>query len=249
MLTARKIAQIGTFPRRWCGTGPAGAIGGAAVPYLGRRRRRIGFSSRYTTNGRRGDPPTVVVGWLGRVALRWRSARLLAGKRHGVPFRRGRHLCVSRARGECNTCRALFSFHRWLTHHTTSTPVFFSSTNKQHRRTPCLRQHCRCQRCRQDHPGHWCRCRRSGEFHRRWFLAGRMPVRWDGVIRRANGTHTAQPHTVGEFCGCRCCVGCGSQHSVRWPSLPKPRAGVGSTFQVVEERSAAECVTAAVLPR
>lgn len=246
MLTARKIAQIGTFPRRWCGTGPAGAIAGAAVPYLGRRRRRIGFSSRYTTNGRRGDPPTVVVGWLGRVALRWRSARLLAGKRNGAPFRRGRHVCYACSRRmQHMSCSFFISSLAHPPYHFYSR--FFSSTNKQHRRTPCLRQHCRCQRCRQDHPGHWCRCRRSGEFHRRG--RGWSKLFWVGMIRRTNGTHTAQPHTVGEFCGCRCCVGCGSQHSVRWPSLSKPHTGVGSTFQVVGERSAAECVTAAVFPR
>ena len=158
MLTARKIAQIGTFPRWWCGIGPAGAIGGAAVPYLGRRRRRIGFSSRtLPTDG--GDPPTVVVCWLARSVVGWEE--------ESVPRPIGIYGYLLGALGESNTSRALFSFRAFFpiagSHHPVLLPFFHPPINN--RRTPCLWQHCRCQRCRQDHPGHWCRCRRSGEFN------------------------------------------------------------------------------------
>ena len=104
MLTARKIAQIGTSPRWWCGIGPAGAIGGAAVPYLGRRRRRIGFSSRtLPTDG--GDPPTVVVGWFGP-----RNRSVVGWEEETVPRPVGIYVYLLGALGDSNASRARFSF-------------------------------------------------------------------------------------------------------------------------------------------
>lgn len=64
MLTARKIAQIGTCPGWCCRGGSVGRMGGAAVPHFGHHRRRIGFSSRYTTNGPQILRRSVAVGWL-----------------------------------------------------------------------------------------------------------------------------------------------------------------------------------------
>ena len=64
MLTARKIAQIGTCPGWCCRGGSVGRMGGAAVPHFGHHRPRIGFSSRYTTNGPQILRRSVAVGWL-----------------------------------------------------------------------------------------------------------------------------------------------------------------------------------------
>ena len=160
MLTARKIAQIGTFCRWWCGIGPAGAIGGAAVPYLARRRRRIGFSSRTLPT----DGAEILRRWW-LAGLVHATARCLAGMRKRCPVPSG-YMCIYSVLLETATHLVLV-FRFVLFFISANPPVLlpFFHPPINNRRTPCLRQHCRCQRCRQDHPGHWCRCRRSGEFH------------------------------------------------------------------------------------
>ena len=127
MLTARKIAQIGTFCRWWCGIGPAGAIGGAAVPYLGRRRRRIGFSSRTLPT----DGAEILRRWW-LAGLVHATARSLAGKRKRCPVPSG-YMCIYSVLLE--TATHLVLVFRFVIFSISANPPvllpFFSSTNKQ----------------------------------------------------------------------------------------------------------------------
>ena len=127
MLTARKIAQIGTSPRWWCGIGPAGAIGGAAVPYLGRRRRRIGFSSRTLPT----DGAEILRRWW-LAGLVHATARWLAGKRKRCPVPSG-YMCIYSVLLE--TATHLVLVFRFVIFSISANPPvllpFFSSTNKQ----------------------------------------------------------------------------------------------------------------------
>ena len=147
----------------------------------------------YTTNGRCGDPPTVVVCWLARSVVGWEE--------ESVPRPIGIYEYLLGALGESNTSRALFSFRAFFSiagsHHPVLLPFFHPPINN--RRTPCLRQHCRCQRCRQDHPGHWCRCRRPGEFHWEAVDVADFMSFWSWNESTKRNTPTAQPHTVGEL--------------------------------------------------
>lgn len=135
-----------------------GRSGGTAFRH---HRRRIGFSSRYTTNGPQILRRSVAVGWLVGMAA---SIRLVdQGARFGP--RRLQFCCFAVLRWVEATRLVLFFLVAWnifIAHTHRFLPPYFHLT-ANNRRTPCLRQHCRCQRCRQGHPGHWCRCRRSGE--------------------------------------------------------------------------------------
>ena len=125
-----------------------------------RRRRRIGFSSRTLPT----DGAEILRRWW-LAGLVHATARCLAGMRKRCPVPSG-YMCIYSVLLETATHLVLV-FRFVLFFISANPPVLlpFFHPPINNRRTPCLRQHCRCQRCRQDHPGHWCRCRRSGEFN------------------------------------------------------------------------------------
>lgn len=187
MLTARKIAQIGTCPGWCCRGGSVGRMGGAAVPHFGHHRRRIGFSSRYTTNGPQILRRSVAVGWLVGMAA---SVRLVdQGARFGP--RRIQFCCFAVcAWVEATRLVLFYGGLNFLSLTPTASSAVFSyfHLTANNRRTPCLRQHCRCQRWRQGYPGHWRRCRCSGKPSGRLFACVTFVKVWDCETEHGKAT-------------------------------------------------------------
>ena len=106
MLTARKIAQIGTCPGWCCRGGSVGRMGrSGGTAFRGRHRRRIGFSSRYTTNGPQILRRSVAVGWLVGMAA---SVRLVDPGGQGLGHAAYNSAALPYALGGGNTSCALF---------------------------------------------------------------------------------------------------------------------------------------------
>lgn len=167
MLTARKIAQIGTCPGWCCRGGSVGRIGGsggtAFRPPPAKDWLFLSLHYQRTT-----DPPTVGGGWLVGMAA---SVRLVdQGARFG-PHRIQFCCFAVCAWVEATRLVLFFGGLNFLSLTPTASSAVFSyfHLTANNRRTPCLRQHCRCQRWRQGYPGHWCRCRRSGKPSGRLF--------------------------------------------------------------------------------
>ena len=137
------------------------------------------------TDHRSSDGRWRLAGW-----LEWRrpSDWLTRGKVWATPHTILLFCCMRLGGG--NTSCAFFGGLNFLSLTPTASSAVFSyfHLTANNRRTPCLRQHCRCQRWRQGYPGHWCRCRCSGKPSGRLFACVTFVKVWDCETEHGKAT-------------------------------------------------------------